>query len=411
MRPRYERLVHGGAGRKVNRRGAPKRPAAGALSPLGYLIAAAAVAMAGPTNGGSGGFTHAPHLDQGIECTDCHASALTSARTSDDLLPTPEECEVCHEGEPWASARADSAGVYAGRRHRTVIAKEIIFSHKSHIEMGLSCEECHSGGKEVRAAVEPATMQGCFQCHEGRRGTDDCASCHLRVHILTPSDHDGDWTSNHREEARQDDERCLLCHNRDYCQDCHEGGDTLPTEVGYAQQFLPYGPQLAGDGLRVERAHELNYLYTHPLDAAAKESDCFSCHRYETFCLDCHAPEDDPDRFRPLWHGGPGWGAEAGAVGTGGGTHAEMARRDMELCAACHEVGAGAADPECLECHRDSTPGRGNDPSTHRAGFAGDVGEGEWHDEEGAVCYVCHTREAGADGFCGYCHEPREFED
>jgi hypothetical protein len=240
---------------------------------------------------------------------------------------------------------------------------------------------------------------------------DDCSTCHKRVHILRPADHGAEWAHVHEEEARIGEGRCAECHNADYCQECHEGGAPLAAQALETSSFIPYGPQVAGTGLRVERAHDLNYRDTHALDAAGRQTDCLACHRFESFCSDCHAPDDDPERFRPLWHGGPDWAPSPSAIGSGGGGHGEMARRDIELCAACHEIGIGAEDPRCLRCHRDFTPGRGNDPGTHGPGFAADMGDGEWHDDGGAVCYICHIRESGDDRFCGYCHEPPEYEE
>jgi hypothetical protein len=246
----------------------------------------------------------------------------------------------------------------------------------------------------------------CFHCHEGRRGLDDCATCHSEVAILTPPNHELDWAHNHGEEARQDDGACRTCHSEDHCQECHEGGQLLSPKKTRTGVLVPYGPQVAAPKMMVERVHDLNYRFTHSLDAIGKESECLTCHGHQTFCSDCHESEGDPAQFKPAWHGGPGWGAVPGGVGSGGGRHAEMASRDIETCAACHEVTLSGTDPACLTCHRDANRGKGNDPSTHDPGFAGNAGKGEWHEDGGAICYVCHIRSqtSGDGGFCGYCH-------
>lgn len=80
-----------------------------------------------------------------------------------------------------------------------------------------------------------------------------------------------------------------------------------------------------------------------------------------------------------------------------------MARRDMELCASCHDV--EGVDPVCLFCHVDANFGLGNDPATHEQGFMSGT-HGEWHFDQDYLCYNCHTGspfKAGV-GFCGYCH-------
>ena len=73
----------------------------------------------------------------------------------------------------------------------------------------------------------------------------------------------------------------------------------------------------------------------------------------------------------------------------------------------CHDL--QGEDPTCLLCHMDRTPGRGNDPQTHLRSFIGDIGEGDFHGDDGAMCFTCHLYkgQAGGNGFCGYCHEAR----
>ncbi|MBI3579527.1 MAG: hypothetical protein HY089_08995 [Ignavibacteriales bacterium] len=111
-------------------------------------------------------------------------------------------------------------------------------------------------------------------------------------------------------------------------------------------------------------------------------------------------------RFKPATH------QEAGfvtlGVGSGGGKHASLARRDIESCASCHD--AQGADPTCTTCHTDPDGIKGNDPKSHARGFMMDS-EGAWHSDPGATCYTCHTdpnaRVGGikGQGFCGYCHK------
>lgn len=94
-------------------------------------------------------------------------------------------------------------------------------------------------------------------------------------------------------------------------------------------------------------------------------------------------------------------------VGTGGGLHATLAKRDIQSCATCHDAEGG--DPTCVTCHVDVDGVKGTNPKTHPAGFMKNV-EGEWHDDAAATCYVCHNdanaRPNGKSGqkFCGYCH-------
>jgi len=95
-------------------------------------------------------------------------------------------------------------------------------------------------------------------------------------------------------------------------------------------------------------------------------------------------------------------------VGTGGGGHATLARRDIERCAGCHDV--QGADANCILCHVDNDGIKGTNPKTHIRGFMKSSGDGDWHNDLGSVCYSCHT-DANAKpngkkgiGFCSYCH-------
>jgi hypothetical protein len=96
------------------------------------------------------------------------------------------------------------------------------------------------------------------------------------------------------------------------------------------------------------------------------------------------------------------------SVGSGGGDHATLAKRDIESCASCHD--AEGADPVCITCHFDNDGIKGTNPKTHKKGAMSDLGYGDWHTDQGSVCYSCHAdanaRPSGVSGtqFCGYCH-------
>jgi hypothetical protein len=93
-------------------------------------------------------------------------------------------------------------------------------------------------------------------------------------------------------------------------------------------------------------------------------------------------------------------------VGSGGGDHAVLAKRDIESCISCHDV--QGADPTCTAfCHLDPDGIKGNNPKTHAANFMRDT-YGDWHNDIGSICYNCHTSQSPSTpagmGFCGYCH-------
>ena len=103
------------------------------------------------------------------------------------------------------------------------------------------------------------------------------------------------------------------------------------------------------DALRLQAAHDLNYRFTHPVDARSRVIDCATCHDSKTFCADCHQSGGivTEGRIKPQSH------VEAGFVSigaaSGGGRHAQMGRRDIESCVSCHDV--EGKDPSCMLCH------------------------------------------------------------
>jgi hypothetical protein len=152
--------------------------------------------------------------------------------------------------------------------------------------------------------------------------------------------------------------------------------------------------------------HELNYRYIHGIDANLKSSECQTCHQVESFCANCHQSEladFSLGGVAPLSHINPNFTTLG--VGTGGGEHAILARRDIESCTSCHDV--QGSDPACITCHLDSDGIKGTNPKTHASNFMRDI-NGDWHQDMGSICYNCHTsatpQSPKTSGFCNYCH-------
>ncbi|MFH1571671.1 MAG: cytochrome c3 family protein [Gemmatimonadota bacterium] len=380
-------------------RAATNRARWGAASLVLALAGAAGLTLAKATPAAEPvTFPHRHHVEvEELSCGDCHATAVESRASDDNLLPDPAVCKDCHE-------EGEVPTTWPARE------REILFSHQRHAgTLALECQSCHAGVlAEPLAAALPA-MDRCMACHTGVQAPRDCEACHLvELAALVPASHGAGWRDSHGQQARISDAACVPCHAVSDCQECHEGALLVELAALGVPRQTPFGPELAGRaGQTLQRVHGLNYRFLHALDARGKSSDCITCHELDTgdFCGECHNPAGDAG-LRPVWHGGANWGALAGAVGSGGGRHAELARRDIERCAACHE--SQGDDPACLLCHMDRAPGKGNDPRTHGRDFADDAGHGDFHNDPDALCYACHRQETRAgDGFCGYCHGPK----
>ncbi len=360
-------------------------------------------------------FSHQTHI-QGvaIECVSCHG-ATTSKKASDSLRPTHDNCTSCHEEQltnecGYCHVNPDDI------QPPPSPVREIVFSHAQHVTMSdVACTTCHAGLDETdyaRAKHMPA-MATCATCHNERKATNQCEACHTNVTNLVPPDHlAANFKSRHRELTRlgELDASCSTCHSQSFCAECHSATEVMQFGKG-AMMSDPTPRTFPGATTRtstLQMVHDLNYRFIHGIDAKAKGSDCYSCHSAQDFCATCHETGDNITTtrgFKPAWHLGAGFTTLG--VGSGGGRHADLARRDLESCIACHDAQGG--DPTCITCHSDPDGIRGTDPRTHVPGYM-KTERGPWHAQPGSTCYNCHTdmnaRPDGTKGrnFCGYCH-------
>jgi len=385
-------------------------------------------------------FTHVYHIDSvGVGCTDCHTTAAMTASDAVSLLPTMGTCYSCHDQSSTKCEFCHTSSDSASYRDLVPTPSPVFFSHKEHAgSLKLRCETCHQGLDKVAYSKDDPDafpkMELCTTCH-GRIETNSsginktsaktdtssriaariaqggCESCHKDLTNLIPPSHRlTDFMSQHKDlvsvSGPQND--CKSCHTTASCQECHDASN-LAKDLTPGQIYIPFTPSLSPitthDKLTVQKVHPDNYRFTHSIDAKGRESNCYTCHDERTFCVNCHNSEANGARIKPIWHD-VGNFVTVG-VGSGGGMHAQYARKDIESCASCHDV--QGADPVCITCHTDPDGIRGNDPKTHAAFFMHDV-EGSWHTDAGAVCYTCHTDPNAhpggrpGTGFCGYCH-------
>ena len=350
-------------------------------------------------------FSHNYHIDViGAACTDCHTEAPKSDRAADRILPSKAACADCHDVKDRSDCEKchkDMARLVDFKNPERVID----FPHRFHLEkLGMTCVDCHIGMDQTDYAsrVNWPGMEDCLACHNNLEAPFDCENCHPKVEVIRPDTHRGDFILEHKEHARSESMPCAKCHEENYCEECHMGARLALLESPM-DRAAPREHQDRGRVTQViQRQHELNYRFTHPLDAVGKEQQCATCHDNQAFCADCHrAMGADDRRLKPVWHGDVGGPWTLGRVGNGG-RHAEWARRDIERCMPCHD--AEGSDPSCLQCHVDFDGVPNTDPRTHDR-YAGRDDDWDFHNDPGAVCYLCHvdTRQAGLR-FCGYCH-------
>lgn len=360
-------------------------------------------------------FSHSVHKDI-AECAECHTKVAESTSLNTRLLPEKSTCATCHD----VNDDKNCGQCHYGEKYEPLIQKRpgMIFNHERHItEEKFVCENCHKGLSDVAYSFESAnykpSMEICTDCHNGRTvAINDCESCHISTANLIPTDHkEVSFLRSHKFNALKENSKCQMCHDNSFCESCHVS-TTMITEKNSARDFItPYSPHKFIDNTKqqnITRVHDLNYRYTHGIDLKGKSTECQTCHQTETFCAECHESKGGDFALEgnvPVSHKMPNFVTIG--VGTGGGQHALLARRDIERCAACHDV--QGADANCILCHTDNDGVKGTNPKTHANNFMSSE-EGDWHNDRGSVCYSCHT-DANAHpggvrgiGFCGYCH-------
>lgn len=364
-------------------------------------------------------FDHKLHIkDVGIKCQECHVKVMESVSSKDNLNPKMVTCAGCHD----IKVEQNCELCHFSKPYQKFQQKKwhLNFSHKLHLtDVKLECSYCHQGLDGVKYSKEAANrfpkMETCFQCHDKQNAATNCENCHTRLTNLFPPDHrQPNFLNEHQimtDFTGNTNNNCMMCHSDNFCQVCHSpvdySGQNMKTDF-----FAPYYTKEGA--MRMDRsalqkltsAHNLNYKYTHGLDANNKSYECKTCHDPVSFCASCHQNGGDlVTGFVPQSHQQPNFTTIG--VNTGGGLHSKLAKQDLEQCASCHEV--EGRDPVCVKCHFDNDGIKGTHPRTHEPGFLSDE-KGIWHKTEGAVCYVCHTdpnaRPNGIKGvkFCGYCH-------
>jgi hypothetical protein len=306
-------------------------------------------------------FSHTFHVkEQGIACEDCHTNAKASKVSSDNLLGNHQSCQSCHEEQ------INSTCQFCHTEPENIVPlpkseQELLFSHELHTStLNLECASCHAGIDTVAYVTEanmPA-MSSCIECHQAKKFSTNCELCHTNFTSLMPADHRvTDFQRTHKELARVGimDVSCATCHTESFCQDCHTGTELLRFGFGrdlWAEPSPRTSTKDSPKQLRLQQVHSLNYRFTHSIEAKSKLSDCSTCHERQSFCVECHQTGGNINqvKFKPESHNVGGFTTIG--RGSGGGKHAELAKRDIESCASCHDV--QGYDPTCMICHTEN---------------------------------------------------------
>ena len=354
-------------------------------------------------------FSHSLHLGQlQADCEDCHSKIASSASSLDNNLPREESCRSCHEIDRKDYAKNNGPGrapgncaachlrfdEQVGRVERVRLPiPNLKFSHQAHLQRKAQCQDCH--GDLVRENVGLATraqlptMQDCVSCHDGKKASDACISCHISqagaivktefagLGSLQPSGvlrgaaHDLNFRQSHKYAAQNDQDFCASFHKKKFCVDCHNGV-TKPMDF-----------------------HAGDYISMHSIDARRNSSDCSSCHRIQTFCQGCHSRMGVaadrklldgmplPGSYHP-----PGW-VGSGLAGRSPNDHSFEAQRNIKQCASCHR------ESFCTKCHSNQASSLRINP--HPRDWRGSRRCEALRKRNYRMCLRCHVEAQGVD--------------
>jgi len=368
------------------------------------------------------------------ECSDCHSEDKNHRETVSDCVGCHQEdephedtmgskCATCHQPTEWIEATFD---------HDTT-EFPLIGEH-----LVAACLDCHED------QTFPNPPNTCFDCHadddahDGRSG-NDCGNCHNPTDWKDSRfDHSRDTEFDllgrhaeltcgdcHSENPFQDtmDKTCTSCHLEDDEHDKHNGGqcDTCHSSADWAKPFFDHDRDTDYKLLGGHREVACNDCHVEPIFEVELTATCDSCHLEDdvheqtlgTQCESCHTEVnwEDPVFFDhdlspfPLL-----------------GVHAE------NECEDCHKTQLfGETESECVSCHQDDDPHRGNFDDQ-----CGDchnpVAWDKWsfnHDLQtdfaltGAhvdvACDDCHrsslSKMTSVSGSCGSCHRANDIHD
>ena len=116
-------------------------------------------------------YSHALHAGKlGIDCRYCHTGAEQSFEA---MVPPTSTCMNCHDKvktesphiKKLAEYHAKGEGVPWVRVHE--LPDYVKFPHQSHVQAGISCQECHGAIEEMEVVRvhSPMSMSWCIQCH------------------------------------------------------------------------------------------------------------------------------------------------------------------------------------------------------------------------------------------------------
>lgn len=127
-------------------------------------------------------FSHKNHAgDRKLKCKMCHPGSDETMQ-----IAKAQVCMQCHSVMKTESPAIQTLAAFA-KNDREIkwarvyeIPSYVNFSHKTHLDAGASCEDCHGpvATREVLAREGDISMGACMNCHRAKKVSIDCTFCH-----------------------------------------------------------------------------------------------------------------------------------------------------------------------------------------------------------------------------------------
>ena len=255
---------------------------------------------------------HELHTEMGLSCADCHGPQVP-AKGEDSFEMSHDTCVTCHESEIGDSKQCMTC-------HKTVDVSgtaEIKMPHPVHMEMGLSCGECH-GPQVVSAGAgmeEPfeSSHDLCISCHRDEiSDPKQCMTCHKTVDVSGTAEikmphpvhmemglscgecHGSQALKLGEKPLEMSHDMCVSCHddfiaNPDTCEKCHKVDEIHETDEIIIPHDLHtsfglsctdcHGPQVLKPGEEpLQIGHDQCYMCHY--DAIEDYDMCTMCHKW-----------------------------------------------------------------------------------------------------------------------------------
>ena len=131
-------------------------------------------------------YQHKPHIEKAkLQCDFCHIGVAKGPAAS---IPGVKDCMVCHQAIATDKPEIQKVAAYEQRGEEIPWQRvygwndeaHVRFNHAPHIRAEVQCATCHGDVPQMtvaRRAVDH-TMGFCIACHQERKVSNDCLTCH-----------------------------------------------------------------------------------------------------------------------------------------------------------------------------------------------------------------------------------------